>query len=186
MADETPQEIYDKYKKEMGKQYMDGMISDVEYDELLKAKEAELGLNQPVIAAEDEGPECPSCGALINEYDTECNICGIALEPIAPAESIEVEAETDSPGIPDEELGLGPEPEEVGATCPSCGAEVSETDTVCTMCGDVIGEEPEPGIETPDIETPPEVADVIDEEPLDDEKSCPSCGALLNKILQSA
>lgn len=181
MADETPQEEYENYKKEMGKQYMDGLISDVEYDELLKAKEAELGLNQPVIAAEDEGPECPSCGALITEYDVECNICGIALEPIAPAESIEIdeeaEVEPDAPPISEDELDLGPEPVEVGATCPSCGAEVTDVDTVCTMCGTVIGEELD--VEKSDIETSTQVSDIIDEKPLDDEKTCPSCGAFV-------
>ncbi len=180
MADETPQEQFDNYKNEMGKQYMDGLISDTEYDELLKAKEAELGLDQPVIASEDEGPECPSCGALITKYDTECNICGIALEPIAPAESIEVEAELDAPPIPTDELDLGgPELDEIGNPCPSCGAEVTENDTVCTMCGNVLGGESESDIETPDIETSPEVADVIDEKPLADEKTCPSCGAFV-------
>ncbi len=42
MANETTQEQFDIYKKELGKQYMDGLISDTEYDEMLKAKEAEL------------------------------------------------------------------------------------------------------------------------------------------------
>ncbi len=175
MADETPQEQYENYKKEMGKQYMDGLISDTDYDKLLKAKEAELGLNQPVIASEDEGLECPSCGALITEYDTECNICGIALEPIAPAESIEVEVEPDATPIPADELDLGdPELDEVEKTCPGCGAEISEMDTVCTMCGNVLGSESEP-----EIETSPEVTDVIDDKPLDDEKTCPNCGAFV-------
>ena len=178
MADETPQEQYENYKKEMGKQYMDGLISDTEYDELLKAKEVELGLNQPVITAEEEGPECPSCGALITEYDAECNICGIALEPTITDESVEIEAEPDAPPIPADELDLdGPELDEVETTCPNCGAEVSEIDTVCTMCGNVLGEVSD--IQKSDIETSPEVANVIDDKPLDDEKTCPSCGAFV-------
>jgi len=86
MTDETPQEQFDKFKKELGKQYMDGLISDSEYDEMLSAKEVELGLNVPVIAEVPDGLECPSCGALITEYDTECSICGIALEPVITAD----------------------------------------------------------------------------------------------------
>jgi hypothetical protein len=76
----TPKEQFNTYKKEIGKQYMDGLISDKEYEKLLHEKEAELGLNAPAKDTK-EGPECPSCGALINGYDTECAICGVALKP---------------------------------------------------------------------------------------------------------
>ena len=169
MADETPQEEFDHYKKELGKQYMDGLISDTEYDEMLRAKEAELGLNQPTIPDEEEGPECPSCGALIGEFDAECGICGIALEPVT------ISAESEAVPIPADELGLEePEIDEVGTTCPSCGAEISEVDSVCTMCGHVLEAEAQAAA----VEA--EITDIIDEKPLDDEKSCPSCGAFLD------
>ncbi len=69
------------YRKEIGKQYMDGLISDKEYERLLYAKEAELGLGEASPAEPQEGPECPSCGALLNPQDTECLICGVAVMP---------------------------------------------------------------------------------------------------------
>ena len=175
MAEETPQEQFENYKKELGKQYMDGLISDTEYDEMLRAKEAELGLLKPVIADEVEGPECPSCGALITEYDTECGICGIALEPIATSGE---EPEPDAPEIPDEELGL--EEPELGQ-CPSCGAEISEADTVCNMCGHVLGgQEPEPEPEEV-ADAPAKVVEVIEEKAVEVERTCPSCGAFVEQ-----
>ncbi|MCK5397392.1 MAG: zinc ribbon domain-containing protein, partial [Thermoplasmata archaeon] len=176
MADETPQEEYNKFKKEMGKQYMDGLISDTEYDKILKAKEAELGLNQPAPADEEEGPECPSCGALIGELDEECGICGIVLEPIISTTEEPDPTTTEKPAatpMPMDELGLeDPELDGVGIVCPGCGAEVSELDTVCTMCG-VILETEAKAVEV-------DIAEIIDEKPMDDEKSCPSCGAFVD------
>ena len=82
---ETPEEILAAYKKEIGGKYMDGLISDKEYENLLYAKEAELGLGGSAAIAPqppEEGPECPSCGALMSPQDTECQICGMAVTPV--------------------------------------------------------------------------------------------------------
>jgi len=179
----TPKEQFEEYKKELGKQYMDGLISDTEYDEMLRAKEAELGLNQPVIE-EDEGPECPSCGALINEYDTDCNICGIALEPTAIEDALEDDVEVpDAPPVPADELGLDGPSDELDAgekSCGSCGAVVSEVDTVCVVCGSMLLDaEPTDDVILDKEESKPAISELIDEKPMKDEDVCPSCGAFV-------
>jgi len=78
-----PKDQLAAFKKDIGEQYMDGLISDKEYENKLHEKEAELGLAEGSAATMPvEGPECPSCGALVNPQDTECKICGIALMPV--------------------------------------------------------------------------------------------------------
>ncbi len=77
-----PKDQLAAFKKDIGQRYMDGLISDKEYEDMLHEKEAELGLAGSVATMPSEGPECPSCGALINPQDTECRICGIALMPV--------------------------------------------------------------------------------------------------------
>ena len=76
-----PNEQLEAYKKEIGRKYMDGLISDKEYEKLLRDREAELGKNS---SAADTGQEleCPSCGALVDGADTECAICGTPLTPV--------------------------------------------------------------------------------------------------------
>ncbi|MDD4307178.1 MAG: zinc ribbon domain-containing protein [Thermoplasmata archaeon] len=99
----------DEYRKELGKQYMDGLISDKEYEKLLHEREIELGLESKVAAkSEEEGLECPTCGALISGQDTECGICGAVLTPImitADSGDLQPEeiprAETDPQAVPE-------------------------------------------------------------------------------------
>jgi hypothetical protein len=70
------------FRKDIGRKYLDGLISDKEYEILLRDKEIELGIGIQEKPAEEKGPECPTCGALVNSKDTECAICGTALIPV--------------------------------------------------------------------------------------------------------
>jgi RNA polymerase subunit RPABC4/transcription elongation factor Spt4 len=168
----TPKEQFNTYKKEIGKQYMDGLISDKEYEKLLHEKEAELGLNAPAKDTK-EGPECPSCGALINGYDTECAICGVALKP-----TIDKDNTAKSPEELESEE-IQPEVIPNQRACGTCGAVVSDVDTICIVCGSMLGTI----TRADELGEPTELAAIDIEIPERSrpktEKSCPSCGAFV-------
>jgi len=170
-SNKTPEEELDYYKKEIGKQYMDGLISDKEYEDLLEKKRQKLDLG--IAPSTDEAtdvPECPTCGAHINPQDIECGICGSKLEP-----ALEVE-EAEAPPIE----------EEMNKICGTCGSYASKVDTICSICGGMFATE-EDVLETPEagevIEIPiPEPEEMQPEETPEpaiaaEEKVCPSCGA---------
>jgi predicted amidophosphoribosyltransferase len=141
------------YKKEIGKQYMDGLISDKEYEKLLREKEAELGQDEPAgRPAGKGGKECPSCGALVGANDNSCNICGGALQPSLDDSIVETEAA---------------EPARRERSCQSCGATVSGSDTICSVCGSTLPDELDLG----------EAEHAGPPAPEPEEKTCPSCGA---------
>jgi RNA polymerase subunit RPABC4/transcription elongation factor Spt4 len=161
-------EQFNIYKKEIGKQYMDGLISDKEYEKLLHEKEIDLGLNAPVAKDAKEGPECPSCGALINGYDAECMICGVALEPTMDKKQAEKSPEElESEEIP-------PETIDKERVCGTCGAVVSNVDTICIVCGSMLGT-----LTVADELGEPTELDIPVDSPPKVEKSCPSCGAFV-------
>ena len=81
-ASQAQKEKLELFRKEIGRKYLDGLISDKEYEILLRDKEIELGLGIQAKPVEEKGPECPTCGALVNAKDVECAICGTALMPV--------------------------------------------------------------------------------------------------------
>ena len=194
----SPEAEFDDYKKDIGKQYMDGLISDKEYEDMLEAKRAELGLGAPSEPIKEaEGPECPSCGALVNAQDTECGICGTTLAPVLSDEGQEAPVTGDTPpkdtSMPDEDIPRLGDQIPSQRICATCGSAVSEVDTMCTVCGGMV--EPAAGVEI-SAEAPGEEAVTVKEgepapedvtmkegEPIpevpEEEIVCPSCGAFM-------
>jgi predicted amidophosphoribosyltransferase len=169
----APKDQFNAYKKEIGKQYMDGLISDKEYEKLLHDKEIELGLNAPVTKDLDEGPECPSCGALINGHDTECMICGVSLETV-----LEKEVPKKSPEMLESEE-MPPEVIQKERICGSCGAVVSEVDTICVVCGSMLGTLTKADELGEPAELVPIELDIPEVSSPKIERACPSCGAFV-------
>lgn len=161
-----PEEEMNIYKKEIGKKYMDGLISDKEYENLLEKKKAELGL--AVIPPQEQKPECPTCGAHISPGDSECTICGTlittAIEtPVAESKVNEVTEPVD----------------EFNRICGICGSSVSKLDTICTVCGETLPRE-EPDIL--DNQIPGEdISQNITTSESAEERVCPSCGAFVDQ-----
>ncbi len=96
---------FNAYKKEIGKQYMDGILSDKEYESMLDKKKKELGLgSEPAHKASGNDRECPTCGALVHPLDIECKICGTALTPDMVSAEVNVRPEEFTPNmdIPDD------------------------------------------------------------------------------------
>jgi len=132
-----PQKELDDYKKDIGKQYMNGLLSEKEYEDLLFKKTNELGLaSAPQPKKEGGSLECPICRAHVDAKDTECKICGSELIPIMD------NMETKTPDIPEIEQNR---------ICGGCGSVVSILDTICSVCGGML-----PPAETDILGTIPE------------------------------
>ncbi len=154
-----------------------------------------VAVGVPEQSAETEIPGqriCGTCGAMVSEVDTMCNVCG-GIMPSARTEPLDSLGELEEPA-----------PAE-SRSCPSCGAAVGPDAVECPIC-----ETPFEAIEEIEAEKPAAAAVVVAPlpvpkkskeqkepkepkqrapepepepvpEPAEPEKVCPSCGAIVEQ-----
>ena len=87
-------------------------------------------------------PTCVKCGAVLEEGQKFCTVCGTKVEeePAAPVyEEPAAPAYEEPVTTPYEEVHI---PEVTVPTCVKCGAVLEEGQKFCTVCGTKVGEEP--------------------------------------------
>ena len=87
-------------------------------------------------------PTCVKCGAVLEEGQKFCTVCGTKVEeePAAPAYEEPAAPANEEPAAPPyEEVHI---PEVTVPTCLKCGAVLEEGQKFCTVCGTKVGEEP--------------------------------------------
>ena len=87
-------------------------------------------------------PTCVKCGAVLEEGQKFCAVCGtkVGEEPATPAYEEPAAPAYEEPVTPPyEEVHI---PEVTVPTCVKCGAVLEEGQKFCTVCGTKVGEEP--------------------------------------------
>ena len=87
-------------------------------------------------------PTCVKCGAVLEEGQKFCTVCGTKVEeePAAPVYEEPAAPAYEEPVTPPyEEVHI---PEVTVPTCVKCGAVLEEGQKFCTVCGTKVGEEP--------------------------------------------
>ena len=87
-------------------------------------------------------PTCVKCGAVLEEGQKFCTVCGTKVEeePAAPVYEEPAAPAYEEPVTPPyEEVHI---PEVTVPTCVKCGAILEEGQKFCTVCGTKVGEEP--------------------------------------------
>ena len=87
-------------------------------------------------------PTCVKCGAILEEGQKFCTVCGTKVEeePAAPVYEEPAAPAYEEPVTPPyEEVHI---PEVTVPTCVKCGAVLEEGQKFCTVCGTKVGEEP--------------------------------------------
>ncbi|WP_278632842.1 zinc-ribbon domain-containing protein [[Ruminococcus] lactaris] len=87
-------------------------------------------------------PTCVKCGAVLEEGQKFCTVCGtkVGEEPATPAYEEPAAPAYEEPVTPPyEEVHI---PEVTVPTCVKCGAVLEEGQKFCTVCGTKVGEEP--------------------------------------------
>ena len=87
-------------------------------------------------------PTCVKCGAVLEEGQKFCTVCGTKVEeePAAPVYQEPADTAYEEPVTPPyEEVHI---PEVTVPTCVKCGAVLEEGQKFCTVCGTKVGEEP--------------------------------------------
>ena len=87
-------------------------------------------------------PTCVKCGAVLEEGQKFCTVCGtkVGEEPATPAYEKPAAPAYEEPVTPPyEEVHI---PEVTVPTCVKCGAVLEEGQKFCTVCGTKVGEEP--------------------------------------------
>ena len=87
-------------------------------------------------------PTCVKCGAVLEEGQKFCTVCGTKVEeePAAPVYEEPAAPAYEEPVTPPyEEVHI---PEVTVQTCVKCGAVLEEGQKFCTVCGTKVGEEP--------------------------------------------
>ena len=87
-------------------------------------------------------PTCVKCGAVLEEGQKFCTVCGTKVEeePAAPVYEEPAAPAYEEPAAPAyEEVHI---PEVTVPTCVKCGAVLEEGQKFCTVCGTKVGEEP--------------------------------------------
>ena len=95
-------------------------------------------------------PTCVKCGAVLEEGQKFCTVCGTKVEeePAAPVYEEPAAPVYEEPAAPAYEEPVTPPYEEVHIpevtvpTCVKCGAVLEEGQKFCTVCGTKVGEEP--------------------------------------------
>ncbi len=101
-----PEEEEEEEEEEYGEE-------ELEEEEMVEAGLVEEGLVEEAEAEEVVEFQCPECGYMVAETDSECPGCGVVFEEGEVEEEIEV----------------------VQFECPECGSLVNETDAACPGCG---------------------------------------------------